>query len=484
MTLNLDTSSPIRSLARYRELARAVNEAPPSAQETLALEWKSQADVADKSWQAELSRQVLGFANRDPEVASTWFEGCAYILVGVSPGSLIGTPVHDSANLDAWLSAYVGSSPNAPEWTPTYVDMEGKNVLILTVEAPRWGHRIWTCKKTFSAGNLPADNSQKVSSLREGAIYVRHKASTVEATSHDIEMLERRSAGSRRRITNISLAPDVSTTACPVDRSDEAIEAWVSSERDALKPPPIVAATDLAADPLTTGPLFAAARWAREMNNMFWEPDPRTPEQYQIEVDNYIDQAAKMLPYFVLRRACERKLGRISLTLSNGSDDPIGQLQVEVVIAEKAFLAVSDDDSELFDVDLPARPVMLGKAVRSTLGGLNLPLGGWMPDHSRNLARSLRPIGRRVTIDNSRSCHVTFDPIDLYAQQSIRLEDFYLFADGAESAGKTILAEWTARARDLSGVHRGSVEIQIDTRVPTVDELLADAREAEDDQGG
>ena len=37
VTLNLDTSSPIRSLARYRELVRAVNEAPPSAQETLAL---------------------------------------------------------------------------------------------------------------------------------------------------------------------------------------------------------------------------------------------------------------------------------------------------------------------------------------------------------------------------------------------------------------------------------------------------------------
>lgn len=72
---------------------------------------------------------------------------------------------------------------------------------------------------------------------------------------------------------------------------------------------------------------------------MFWEPDPRTPEQYQSELDEYIELATKMLPFFLLRRACEHKLGRVSLTVSNGSDDPISQLQVELVIAEKASWA-------------------------------------------------------------------------------------------------------------------------------------------------
>ncbi len=95
VTLNLDTSTPIRSLARYRELVTAVFEAPVSAQETVAMEWKREANVGDKPWQAELSRQVLGFANRDPDVAAIWFGGCAYILVGVSPGILNGTPVRE-----------------------------------------------------------------------------------------------------------------------------------------------------------------------------------------------------------------------------------------------------------------------------------------------------------------------------------------------------------------------------------------------------
>lgn len=105
-----------------------------------------------------------------------------------------------------------------------------------------------------------------------------------------------------------------------------------------------------------------------------------------------------------------------------------------------------------------------------------------VPDYTRNLARSFRPIGRGLTIDNSRSCRITFDPIDFYAQQTVRLEDFYLFADGVEFAGKTLPAEWTARAKDLSGVHRGSVQIEIDGTVPTIDELLAEQK-IEDDHG-
>lgn len=480
MTLNLDTSSPIRSHARYREFAGAVFEASSSAQETLAIEWKSQADVGDKAWQAELSRQVLGFANREPEVAATWFEGCAYILVGVSPGILNGTPVHDSAKIDAWLSTYIGSSPNAPEWAPAYVDIDGKDVLILTVEAPRPGNRIWTCRKTYSGEARPAQPNQKVLSLREGAIYVRHKASTMEATSQDIEMLERRSQGNRRRITNISLTRDASTKACPIDRSDQTIEAWASLEREGLEPPPIVPVTEQDAGLLANSPLLAVARWATEVNNMFWEPDPRTPEQYQSELDEYIELTTKMLPFFLLRRACEHKLGRVSLTVSNGSDDPISQLQVELVIAEKGVLGVSDYDAELFDVELPTRPAVLGKARRSTFGGLTM--AGLVPDHTRNLARSFRPIGRGLTIDNSRSCRITFDPIDFYAQQTVRLEDFYLFADGVEFAGKTLTAEWTARAKDLSGVHRGSVQIEVDGTVPTIDELLAEQK-IEDDHG-
>jgi hypothetical protein len=103
VTLDIDSSTPIRSLARYRELVIAVHEAPASEQETNSVEWKGEADLAEKRWQAQMGRQILGMANRDPEVADNMLGGCGYIVVGVSPGELLGTQVHDTAKIESWI---------------------------------------------------------------------------------------------------------------------------------------------------------------------------------------------------------------------------------------------------------------------------------------------------------------------------------------------------------------------------------------------
>lgn len=107
MTLDVDISAPIRSLARKRELIVAIYSSPASEQETDWLEWKSVVDLTAKRWRVELSRQTLGMANRDPDVVAKWAGGCGFIIVGVSPGSLDGTPVHDNA----WSSP--SSRPNS-----------------------------------------------------------------------------------------------------------------------------------------------------------------------------------------------------------------------------------------------------------------------------------------------------------------------------------------------------------------------------------
>lgn len=104
------------------------------------VEWKRQGDAKDKKWRAEVAKQVLGFANRDPEVATTWFGGCAYVLVGVAPGVLNGSPVHDAAQIESWLAPYVGRVPNGSEWNTAYVELDGKAVLVLTVEPPQLVH--------------------------------------------------------------------------------------------------------------------------------------------------------------------------------------------------------------------------------------------------------------------------------------------------------------------------------------------------------
>lgn len=500
VTLALDTSNPVRSLARYRELVMAIYQAPASEQETNSIEWKGETDLAAKRWQAEMGRQVLGMANRDPEAAGRVLGGCGYILLGVSPGELPGTPVHDTAKIESWISPYVGQPPNAPEWAPTYVEVSGKYVLILTVEPPRDGHPAWPCHKGYSPDPRKPGADAKLA-LREGAVYVRHQASTREATAADVEMLSRRAAGARRRIGGVSLLLAPGSKAVALDLGPDAVAAWAEREREALKPPPppprpvqgeqrTIKVSDLpkgsslrtTAEMLAgmSGALEAAMKASAIGTGAFGrEPDPRTAEDYAKEVDGYIAKGTKALPSVLLKGAHARGLGRIAFLIRNNTDDPIHGLQVEVRIPAKGVMALHED--EIPAKDLPARPVMLGKGGRNRfdyLGGVSL--AGLTAPRYDYMTPAMRSLGRRVRIDNSNSVLLTFDPIDLYAEEEADLEEVWLFANSA-LAGTTLTAQWNARSRDAAGVVRDTLEIEVDTAVPPIDDLLAETEQPDDE---
>ncbi|WP_053790114.1 hypothetical protein [Streptomyces sp. XY332] len=82
MTLEFNADEPVVGLARQRELIRAVLGAS-SADETRWLEWKSQHDLSKAPGAFAVSKAILGFANRMPDVAEQWAGGHAYLLVGV-----------------------------------------------------------------------------------------------------------------------------------------------------------------------------------------------------------------------------------------------------------------------------------------------------------------------------------------------------------------------------------------------------------------
>lgn len=66
----------------------------------------------------------------------------------------------------------------------------------------------------------------------------------------------------------------------------------------------------------------------------------------------------------------------------------------------------------------------------------------------------------------------------------MKLDNFCLLANHTR-AGETLCAEWSARAGDISGVVRGTVDIAVDPRVPTIGELLVtDSRAKPDDREG
>jgi hypothetical protein len=178
------------------------------------------------------------------------------------------------------------------------------------------------------------------------------------------------------------------------------------------------------------------------------------------------------MPKVVVSKTCARGLGRIALSVRNATDDPIHGLRVELVVAAKGVIAIVNDG--VGRAELPKRPIMLGKATSSFLDTM-MPTA-YVPDYGRLLSpTTVRSIGPRVEIDNSNSARLTFPSFDLYADTTADLEEFYLLTNVAH-AGNVLVAKWSARANNVSGVIRGTLEIEVDPHVPTIKGLLAEQK--------
>lgn len=452
MTLDIDTTQPIRSLARQRELVRAVVDAPASTQETDWIEWKTEADVGKKPWQARLARLVLGFANREPDAASRWCGGCAYVVVGASPGKLEGTPVHDIAKLDAWLSAYMGAPPNAPEWSAAYVPIDEGTVLLITVEPPVWGYQIWTLQKDF-----PVERGE--TPMRAGAIFVRRKGSTELANPVDVAMLTKRACAGTRRL-GLRLSPTPESRAIAVDLRAQVVESWAQAERLTMKPPAPPPPTEI--DPNDPNALKLAAIGAIAASLS----ETRSREAYQAEVDEFLEKATRAIPAALVRGAVRHEMGRIDLRLINQTDHNFSKVAVELDLDLRDVSAYFDE----YEVDGPSMPEpperwgtnRFGRGFASALRMPRIP-------SPIEYAQSIVPRGE---IDNRHSTRIRFLPVDVRPGYSHTLDEFHLVV-GPEYAGKMLKGTWAATATDVSGIIRGDIEIPVASTLPDASQLLA-----------
>jgi hypothetical protein len=148
------------------------------------LEWKSDADLGRRVWQARAARFILGAANRSRAAATGPYEGNAFLLLGVEPGRAIGTNNVDTALVTQALVRYLGSV--GPHYSLDYVTIDGVAVAVFTVPAPPTGNRPYLARGTFSGER---------EEIRDGRIYIRRSGTTAEATADEIdEMLAERVA--------------------------------------------------------------------------------------------------------------------------------------------------------------------------------------------------------------------------------------------------------------------------------------------------
>ena len=219
MALSIDTGCAIRTVADRRRLVEAIRDAHADEQETDWVEWKTKVNLREKKWQAEIARQILGFANRHPGRAASLCAGCGYLVLGVEPGNLSGVSPVDAAKLDDGVSRYVGK--DGPQWNPDYVQVGVGTVLVITVEPPSWGDRIFAFEKEFEE-------------FKNGDVFVRRNGKTERANAAEIRMLTERAAARGDRLgVDLEWWEDP-TEAVALDTSEAAVDAWIEKERTTL----------------------------------------------------------------------------------------------------------------------------------------------------------------------------------------------------------------------------------------------------------
>lgn len=187
MAVIIDNSRALRTPDELTSLVQAVIQALPS-DELDWIEWKIGMDLGGKATQGTIARHILGMANRKPEDAQVHMQGCGYLILGAEPGNLCGITAVDPAQLSRGVQSYLGAE--GPTWSHHYVQEESHTVLVITVERPQAGHRIFTLQKEFSITSPKGE----AKTYMAGTIFIRYPGRTETARPGDIRALEERYA--------------------------------------------------------------------------------------------------------------------------------------------------------------------------------------------------------------------------------------------------------------------------------------------------
>jgi hypothetical protein len=439
VSLDLDTSRALRTPTDRRHLIEAIRDADQQETEPDYIEWKSTVDLSTKRWKAEIARQVLGFSNRDPQVAARNFEGCAYLLLGVEPGNLCGVKPIDMAELEDGVSPYVG---NGPQWDPHYEIVEGgASVLVITVEPPRQGDPPFRLRREFS---FTDDQGNQVH-WQSGDTFIRKRGKTVRATAADLDILDRRHLAQPKRPQQlpVALSPqdDNPIVLSSIDLTEEARRAWIEAERQML-----------------LSPIRSMENSSAEEKTVFTVADERSAEAYVSQVEAYLEKAEAHLLAELRLRAVDREIGKIVLKLSNESEDNLNEVRVELTLSYDGIVAAFDkiDLIELEEAvgDFPRRPAIWGRSQRvARLAGV---LGGFRPTPILPNV-SLPPKG---WVDNSSSAQIFYPRRDMRPLHQYEFDPVYIIIDQSH-AGQTLKADWMATARNVSGIARGQLTLRV-----------------------
>jgi hypothetical protein len=383
MALAIDTHRALRTIDEQHQLLAAILAAQP-ADESEAIEWKGPVDVTSRDVMvAVVARNILGMSNRLPDVAAQQFDGCGYLVLGLEPGQVHGVEPMDPADVSDVLSGYLGAQPRY-RWTN--LSMQGHTVVVVTVEAPRWGDDIGTLQKEWS--------TRRGATYRAGTIFVRRSGKTEQAGPSDVAALVARAGGAAARLV-LALSWQQPVPAIPsVSDRPEDFAAWARGEKAAM----------LAAAHKTLSPKEPA--WVSQVlavQASLVEPEKRTVDDFSRELDRWVDGVTDAGPQFIRDHTARQTTARPVPVLTNLTDANLEGVKVELSTVSAAPHGgaitghLPDDD----EVSLPPAPPTYGPKMRSLVPEL-------FPLNYGGALRGLVPLPARVWVDNEPNARVEF----------------------------------------------------------------------------
>ncbi|MFI2315990.1 AlbA family DNA-binding domain-containing protein [Streptomyces sp. CB00072] len=420
MTLDVDHSKAFRTPLQLRTLVAAVKHAG-SHDENDWIEWKSHYSLTEKQTKATLARHIIAMANRSVAKSSQAAKGCGYILVGVEPGEITGVTTIDLADLESGIRSYLG--PNGPEWVPSYVTIEGKEVLVISVDPPKIGDPIHTLYKDFDK-------------YYAGMIFVRRTAQTVLAGPGEVLSLTQRAQASDDRQ---SLAVEVTGKQIEVPLwtwLEETLETMLEQQREAVE--------------------SGKVRKNRTAQGMFLPNlDYRSDEDYVREAERYLSDYHDYLTDIAKQTYAQKGFGELQLILRNPQERSYQQVRVEVEVPEGMSAFMGDDYSSK-EFDAPRRPTPLGQQ--------NSITSGRMLSNNFSYMRNQPDVFMRIE-RNQILCDVT----SLRAEEILSLPVVHLMSTSSWTTS-TVTTSWSITAVNAVGRTRGNLEIVIGEELARSDE--------------
>jgi hypothetical protein len=441
VAFSIDTSAPFLRPSQLEALVVAVRDEADKNDEHDWVEWKSTLDLTIAADRWHLAKQILGFSNRAIATSKRHAGGYSYVLVGVEPGALAGVTTIDNADLVNPLNRWVGPA----RWSPEQVVVDGKTVMVIVVDPPQPGDDPFTLRKAYDQFN-------------EGAIFVRTPGRTDRATSAQItDLMARARAGTA--VVQVVVRAEPATVEFGPAYDAQRAQEWLAERRTELMLP------SRSKWPATKPSPYAALRQfdrglvmpATSVYGLGEQPDKRTEEDYEREVEEYLAKAEETVRDHLLHQRYESDGATLRLVVDNPTDRNFQKLVVTAHVHGDVVKWPSSVGVRVYAApNWPAVPAVLGTPRK--LPGIERLLNP-AALYPRAADRAIVNPIPRFEIEDTGSVTITYAAVDIRPRTPTALPAVAVMV--REPAGTILRVEWTATAENVDGKIEGELGVEV-----------------------